>query len=116
MPSLFFGYLWLIPLIGLACVSLAGLRQRRVMLAALLALSGLALLIEATLFLQTRQFPKPLHFAYDNPYNHPFIAASVSWGFWGVAGVQAAAIAAGVVLLKPTFPGRHALKTAESTV
>src|SRR6185437_5640056 len=119
-PSPFFGYLWLIPIIGLALVSLAGLCLRRwlssrVMLAALLALSGLALLIEAGLLFQAQLFQEPLPIiTLTNLPNGSYIAARVSWGFWCAAGVQVATIAAGVILLKPTLPGRHALNIAES--
>lgn len=110
-PSSFFGYVWLIPLLGVALVALAGLRLRRLipsrlMLKVFLALSILALLVEGGLYMQTQILQGML-------LGDSYTAAGVSWGFWSAAGVNIAAIIASVLLLKPALPRLRALKSAE---
>ncbi|HEY7357045.1 MAG TPA: hypothetical protein VH590_11285 [Ktedonobacterales bacterium] len=108
-PSSFFGYLWLIPLLGVALIALAGLHQRRMLsaritLAALLALSLLALLIEGGLYLQVQHFQEMLG---------DLTGVGVSWGFWSAAGVNAAGIIASILLRRPALPRLRALRSAE---
>jgi hypothetical protein len=96
-----FGSLWLTFFIGVALVALGILHLRRLLssrltLMAILILSLLALLIEAGLYLQVQHFQEALG---------DFIGVGVSWGFWGAAGVNAGAIAAGVGLFRFARPG-----------
>ena len=114
-PTPFLIYLWLIPLIGVALVVLAGLLMQhllstRLALAAILTLSGLALLIEVVLYFQTRPFQQAL----DGGGYDSSIAAGVSWGFWGAVAVNVAALVAEVTLFiragpraRPQATGAH---------
>ncbi len=109
-----FGYLWLIPLLGVGLVALAGLHQRRsisarLTLTALLALSGLALMTEAGLYVQVQSLQGTPATSLGR---EAYLAASVLWGFCCAVGITIAAIVAGVVLLKPALPRLHPLRSA----
>ena len=70
------------------------LLSTRLALAAILTLSGLALLIEVVLYFQTRPFQQAL----DGGGYDSSIAVGVSWGFWGAVAVNVAALVAEVTL------------------